>query len=249
MDSTTQPNPTPRPVPRPSSGPSEEDKDLQEDIVAESIQFSKDLTYNLDILANQNIREQIEKVQDFSKPMLATAGMVATSITDQDHWPYTRRFRGITTSCYPNVYDRSAGFRPMQDACYASAAISTGIANLTGTDGFQCGAPIHKSSLGVGGSVKPDTPSTTIEAFTTPGVFGESAKYVRNDVRDPNSGSSTYPHSVSIAGSGMYARVPYGSVGGKTAYPVTCFQPSCRTIFPCHNQQQATEFDLNILRI
>ena len=38
--------------------------------------------------------------------------------TDVDHWPYTRQFRGDPASHLATVWDRKAGFRPMESSCY-----------------------------------------------------------------------------------------------------------------------------------
>lgn len=211
-------------------------------IVLNAIKTSDDLTYNLDLLAHNSINNQIKHVKDISKPFIATAGLVRRSLTDEDHFPYTRRYRGAPVLCDPQIMDRAAGFRPRQDACYASAAIVTGITNLTGTQGFVCGSSLHADNS--------QPLDNTIEAFDGPRkpTLGASAKYVSADVRDPVSKSGTYPISTSSGGS-SYARVPHGAVGGKSAYAVTCYQSSCNTQYPCHAQRKATMVDPSIFRL
>jgi hypothetical protein len=40
-------------------------------------------------------------------------------ITDMDHFPYTRFFRGVYNSTNPVVLEREAGWRPRRNACYS----------------------------------------------------------------------------------------------------------------------------------
>jgi hypothetical protein len=41
-----------------------------------------------------------------------------SAITDYDHFPYTRNFRGVYNITTPVIIEREAGFRPRNDQCY-----------------------------------------------------------------------------------------------------------------------------------
>ena len=53
-----------------------------------------------------------------SNPYYATSNIIQNTITDYDHFPYTRNFRGIYYKTTPNVVEREAGFRQLQNNCY-----------------------------------------------------------------------------------------------------------------------------------
>jgi hypothetical protein len=65
-----------------------------------------------------NIMEQIAKKRDLSKPYMSTEKTQSLVLTDFDHFPYTRWWRGNIDSSRPIVAEREAGWRPRQDACY-----------------------------------------------------------------------------------------------------------------------------------
>ena len=225
------------------------DKHPDMDGILRAIDNSNLMTEDITDISNYSLLKQKNKHANFTKVGLTTADKVRYSITDKDHFPYTRRYRGEVISDDPIIMDRLAGFRPVQDAAYACAGISTGIANLTGTVGEVCGAPLHKNSLGVGateGNLEKDpeinvtysnpiytpdysSPASVIEGFQIPAVVNK--KYLSvgyGNVRDPASSLGVYPTSTRVAGGGRYARVPFGSVGGRTTYPRTQFQSSCK---------------------
>lgn len=52
------------------------------------------------------------------KPFFATNNMVKTIITDMDHHPYTRWYRGRYYLDNPVIMDREAGFRKINNSCY-----------------------------------------------------------------------------------------------------------------------------------
>lgn len=74
---------------------------------------------NIDInLQNvKNIRSQILRKQE-SKPYFATLNTGSIVLTDYDHFPYERYFRGIPNSDRPVVAEREAGWRPIYNLCY-----------------------------------------------------------------------------------------------------------------------------------
>ena len=64
-----------------------------------------------------NLQTQIERKKSW-RPYMATESDTSIVLTDMDHFPYTRFFRGVPGSYKPIVQDRQAGWRPRQDACY-----------------------------------------------------------------------------------------------------------------------------------
>lgn len=49
---------------------------------------------------------------------MANGSYVKSIITDQDHHPYSRYFRGVYYFPEPIVMEREAGWRPLQNNCY-----------------------------------------------------------------------------------------------------------------------------------
>lgn len=66
-----------------------------------------------------NVRRQI-KIQKQSHPFHTTVNYPESVITDYDHFPYRRWFRGQTLSDKPIIAEREAGYRPVRKNCYAS---------------------------------------------------------------------------------------------------------------------------------
>ncbi len=65
-----------------------------------------------------NIRSFILKKKS-SLPYLSTLEDAKTVITDMDHFPYTRFYRGSYLSSMPSVFEREAGWRPIHNKCYS----------------------------------------------------------------------------------------------------------------------------------
>lgn len=66
-----------------------------------------------------NIQNLIaKKVAD--TPFYPTVADAKSVITDVDHFPYTRFYRGVYNSNVPIFHDRQAGWRVRQDGCYTS---------------------------------------------------------------------------------------------------------------------------------
>lgn len=63
------------------------------------------------------IKNQI-KLKQKSSPHFATIDDTRMCVTDNDHFPYTRYFRGVYNKSTPVVYEREAGWRPVQNNCY-----------------------------------------------------------------------------------------------------------------------------------
>jgi hypothetical protein len=69
----------------------------------------------------ESIRSEIAK-KIGPNPYFANRQTVDNTITDMDHHPYTRWFRGVYYSSNPIIMEREAGFRPIQDTCYSLVA-------------------------------------------------------------------------------------------------------------------------------
>lgn len=64
------------------------------------------------------IRKQIDRKN--SPKLYFANNMSATHIiTDYDHWPYNRWFRGVYYYPEPIVAEREAGWRPIHNDCYS----------------------------------------------------------------------------------------------------------------------------------
>ena len=64
-----------------------------------------------------SVREQIY-IKQGCQPFFGTSTEAKTVVTDIDHFPYTRFFRGVYYSSDPIVFEREAGWRPTRDSCY-----------------------------------------------------------------------------------------------------------------------------------
>ena len=73
-------------------------------------------TLNINTDNVNNIRKQIVS-KESNKPHFGTNSSI---ITDQDHFPYNRYFRGITGISQPVVIEREAGFRDIENNCYST---------------------------------------------------------------------------------------------------------------------------------
>ena len=66
----------------------------------------------------QYIREQIERKNNYNIPYYATKNSITNVVTDQDHFPYSRHYRGVYHSSKPVIFEREAGYRERNDQCY-----------------------------------------------------------------------------------------------------------------------------------
>lgn len=64
-----------------------------------------------------SVRFQIEQ-KNSSCPFLANSDNVLASVTDYDHHPYSRWFRGVYYFPDPIVAEREAGYRKTENHCY-----------------------------------------------------------------------------------------------------------------------------------
>lgn len=53
-----------------------------------------------------------------SNPYFATGSTISSVVTDMDHHPYTRWFRGVYYYPEPIIMEREAGFRSLRNSCY-----------------------------------------------------------------------------------------------------------------------------------
>ena len=64
-----------------------------------------------------NIRSQITSKQS-NNPHFGSFNEIQKTITDFDHFPYNRFYRGIYYSKNPIIIEREAGWRPQRNECY-----------------------------------------------------------------------------------------------------------------------------------
>jgi hypothetical protein len=64
-----------------------------------------------------NVREMIA-IKQSCMPYYATSRSASNALTDMDHFPYSRFYRGVPGFEQPVVIEREAGWRPTHDACY-----------------------------------------------------------------------------------------------------------------------------------
>lgn len=65
-----------------------------------------------------SIQKQIYMKNGYN-PFFGTVNGAESIITDMDHYPYTRFYRGVYNSSQPITFEREAGWRPRRDACYS----------------------------------------------------------------------------------------------------------------------------------
>ena len=64
-----------------------------------------------------SVQNQILMKKGYS-PYYGTINEASHVISDMDHFPYTRFFRGVYYSSNPTVFEREAGWRPVRNNCY-----------------------------------------------------------------------------------------------------------------------------------
>lgn len=84
---------------------------------------NKSLTTKITDNNVSSVRDQIYLKQG-CQPFFGTSTEAKTVVTDMDHFPYTRLFRGVYHSSDPVVFEREAGWRPTRNSCYGPAAVS-----------------------------------------------------------------------------------------------------------------------------
>jgi len=79
---------------------------------------TKSLTEQVNDVNVASIRKQISMKTGY-EPHFGTVNEAESVITDMDHFPYTRFYRGVPSSSHPIVFEREAGWRPQRDSCYS----------------------------------------------------------------------------------------------------------------------------------
>jgi hypothetical protein len=77
---------------------------------------NNDLTARLNEHSIEFIRSQIQK--KLNGPYFSTNSATTNVVTDMDHHPYSRWFRGVYYFPNPIIMEREAGWRPRRDSCY-----------------------------------------------------------------------------------------------------------------------------------
>ena len=75
---------------------------------------------NSDSINSRNfalVQEQIA-LKTSHVPFLPSVEWVEHTLTDQDHYPYTRFYRGVASSVNPIVFEREAGYHPIDNEPY-----------------------------------------------------------------------------------------------------------------------------------
>jgi hypothetical protein len=75
------------------------------------------LTSKLNQQSIENMKQQI-RLKTSPNPYFATNKTVLNTITDMDHFPYTRYYRGVYYHPDPIVMEREAGWRNINNSCY-----------------------------------------------------------------------------------------------------------------------------------
>ena len=78
---------------------------------------SDEITPNINENNVEAVRSMIQKKQS-SCPFYANMDSATQVITDIDHFPYTRFYRGVSYYPEPIVFEREAGWRNIKNNCY-----------------------------------------------------------------------------------------------------------------------------------
>jgi hypothetical protein len=76
------------------------------------------LTADMNMSSIESVRAQIERKLS-GNPYMATQNSVKNIVTDMDHHPYTRWYRGVYYYPEPVIMEREAGYRPINNSCYS----------------------------------------------------------------------------------------------------------------------------------
>jgi hypothetical protein len=83
-------------------------------MISEDEKISSQITTN----NIQNIRMQISQ-KNKNTPYMSSGSVVENVITDMDHMPYSRFFRGVYYFPEPIIMEREAGYREVENSCYS----------------------------------------------------------------------------------------------------------------------------------
>ena len=91
---------------------------------------SETLTKHMTNHSLNSIRNMIN-LKNNHMPFYATATDVTNSITDMDHFPYSRFYRGEYASNKPIIFEREAGWRNTHNNCYRNEQPNTKESNIS----------------------------------------------------------------------------------------------------------------------
>lgn len=75
------------------------------------------LTPDMNEKSIEHVRAMINKKNN-NNPYFATQSTITPVMTDMDHHPYTRFYRGVYYYSDPIIFEREAGWRQQHDSCY-----------------------------------------------------------------------------------------------------------------------------------
>lgn len=79
--------------------------------------MNSNLTANLNEHSIEHVRRMIN-AKTSSEPFFANNMSIVNSVTDMDHHPYSRYFRGVYYFPEPVIFEREAGWRNTTNSCY-----------------------------------------------------------------------------------------------------------------------------------
>lgn len=87
--------------------------------------FSQLTSNELTPLINKNngnsVRDIIKNKIMYNRPYYSNSQTVTNVITDMDHFPYSRYFRGVSYFPEPIIFEREAGWREQEPDCYRTS--------------------------------------------------------------------------------------------------------------------------------
>ena len=75
-------------------------------------------------MQNRSVIERAKYLKNSPNVYYATQKDTRQVITDFDHFPYQRWYRGVHTSPYPVIIEREAGYRQQEQSCYKEKIIT-----------------------------------------------------------------------------------------------------------------------------
>jgi hypothetical protein len=76
-----------------------------------------------------SIRNQINIKKGY-KPYFSTSNDAESVVTDFDHFPYTRFYRGVYNKSYPIVLERESGWKLINNSCYKGVEYTENVCTL-----------------------------------------------------------------------------------------------------------------------
>lgn len=76
-------------------------------------------TREVNNLNEKILRHHIMNKINYNKAYFPDTDLMYDTLTDMDHFPYTRWYRGKYYMSDPQVHDREAGYRPINNNCYS----------------------------------------------------------------------------------------------------------------------------------